>query len=106
MWVDVFVVSLLLTCISRETKSSNGYKNCKSCSFLFKPLLSLLAMVSSLILSWSFLFIKENYPRKLIINWDHTGSKFVLASRWTMAYTSNMQVAIVGLEDNKKKMTV
>ena len=50
--------------------------------------------------------VKENsIPFELIINWDQTGSKFVLASQWTLADEGTKQVDVVGVED-KREMTV
>ena len=47
---------------------------------------------------------EHNIPDDLILNWDQTGVKMVLASEWTMASCGSKQVAMIGL-DNKREVT-
>ncbi len=44
----------------------------------------------------------EEIPRDLIINWDHTGIKYVPVSNWTMAKEGSKRVAIVGIDDKRQ----
>ena len=42
----------------------------------------------------------EEVPPSLVINWDHTGLKYVPLSLWTMAKEGSKKVPIAGLEDD------
>ena len=41
----------------------------------------------------------EEVPLSLVINWDHTGLKYVPVSSWTMAKEGSKKVPIAGLDD-------
>ena len=41
----------------------------------------------------------EEIPSPLILNWDHTGLKYVLVLSWTMAKEGAKKVSIAGIED-------
>ena len=42
----------------------------------------------------------EEIPPSLILNWDHTGLKYVPVSSWTMAKEASKQVEISRIDDN------
>ena len=44
------------------------------------------------------------HPADLIINWDHTGLKYVPVSNWTMEVKGAKRVEIVG-SDDKRQLT-
>ena len=44
----------------------------------------------------------EEVPPSLVINWDHTGLKYVPVSSWTMAKEGSKKVPIAGLEDKRQ----
>ena len=46
----------------------------------------------------------EEIPAALILNWDHTGLKYVPVSSWTMAKAGSKRVEISGI-DNKHQIT-
>ena len=49
--------------------------------------------------------IEEVLP-SLVINWDHTGTKYVPVSNWTMAKQGVKKVEIVGISDKRQIMAV
>ena len=44
----------------------------------------------------------EEVPQALIVNWDHTGLKYVLVSSWTMAKEGSKRVEISGIDDKRQ----
>ena len=44
----------------------------------------------------------EEIPKALVINWDHTGIKYVPVSNWTMAKEGSKRVEIVGGDDKRQ----
>ena len=42
---------------------------------------------------------KEEIPKELIINWDHTGIHYVPMSNWTMAKEGSKRIEISGIDD-------
>ena len=44
----------------------------------------------------------EEVPPCLVINWDHTGLKYVPVSSWTMAKEGSKKVLIAGIEDKRQ----
>ena len=44
----------------------------------------------------------EEVPRCLVINWDHTGLKYVPVSSWTMAKEGSKKVPVAGIEDKRQ----
>ena len=48
--------------------------------------------------------IMEEIPSSLILNWDHTGLKYVPVSSWTMALQDSKKVSLAGI-DNKGQIT-
>ena len=44
----------------------------------------------------------EEIPKDLIINWDHTGIKYVPVGNWTMAKEGSKRVEIVGMDDKRQ----
>ena len=45
--------------------------------------------------------LMEKIPSPLILNWDHTGLKYVPVSSWTMAKEGAKKVSIAGIEDKR-----
>ena len=48
----------------------------------------------------------EEIPTDLIINWDHTGIKYVPVGNWTLAKEGSEGVDIVGLDDKRQLTAV
>ena len=48
--------------------------------------------------------LMEEIPSSLILNWDHTGLKYVPVSSWTMAKEGAKKVSIAG-QDDKRQIT-
>ena len=46
----------------------------------------------------------EEIPDSLVINWDHTGIKYIPVSSWTMEREGRKRVEILGI-DNKRQIT-
>ena len=46
--------------------------------------------------------LMEEIPPSLILNWDHTGLKYVPVSSWTMAKEGAKKVSIAGIEDKRQ----
>ena len=44
----------------------------------------------------------EDIPTDLIINWDHTGLKYVPVSNWTMEHKGAKRVGIAGCNDKRQ----
>ena len=44
----------------------------------------------------------EEIPAALILNWDHTGLKYVPVSSWTMAKAGSKRVEISGIDDKRQ----
>jgi transposase-like protein len=44
----------------------------------------------------------EDIPNVLILNWDHTGIKYVPVGNWTMAKEGSKRVDIVGMDDKRQ----
>ena len=44
----------------------------------------------------------EEVPPSSVVNWDHTGLKYVPVSCWTMAKEGSKKVPIAGLEDKQQ----
>ena len=44
----------------------------------------------------------EEVPPCLVINWDHTGLKYVPVSSWTMAKEGSKKVPIAGVDDKRQ----
>ena len=42
----------------------------------------------------------------MILNWDHTGLKYVPVSSWTMAKQGSKKVSIAGIDDKRQIMGV
>ena len=40
---------------------------------------------------------EEKIPQQLVISFDHTGIKIVLASNWTLAVQGSKQIGVIGL---------
>ena len=45
-------------------------------------------------------------PNELVINWDHTGIDYVLASNWTMATEGSKLNEVDGLGDKRQLTAV
>ena len=41
----------------------------------------------------------EEIPDSLVVNWDHTGIKYIPTSSWTMEKEGKKQVEILGIDD-------
>ena len=41
----------------------------------------------------------EEIPSSLILNWDHTGLKYVPVSTWTLAPKGSKKVSLAGIDD-------
>ena len=41
----------------------------------------------------------EEIPSSLILNWDHTGLKYVPVSSWTMAPQGSEKVSLAAIDD-------
>ena len=48
----------------------------------------------------------EEIPSSIILNWDHTGLKYVPMSSWTMAIQGSKKVSIAGSDDKRQIMAV
>ena len=44
----------------------------------------------------------EEIPSSMILNWDHTGLKYVPVSSWTMAKQGSKKVSIAGIDDKRQ----
>ena len=44
----------------------------------------------------------EEVPSSLILNWDHTGLKYVPVSSWTMAPHGSKKVSLAGIDDKRQ----
>ena len=44
----------------------------------------------------------EEIPSSLILNWDHTGLKYVPVSSWTMAKEGAKKVSVAGKDDKRQ----
>ena len=44
----------------------------------------------------------EKIPPALIVNWDHTGLKYVPVSSWMMAKEGSKRVKISGIDDKRQ----
>ena len=44
----------------------------------------------------------EEIPSSMILNWDHTGLKYVPVSSWTMATQGSKKVSIAGIDDKRQ----
>ena len=43
----------------------------------------------------------EEIPDSLVINWDHTGIKYIPVSSWTMEREGTKRVEILGIDDKR-----
>jgi hypothetical protein len=44
----------------------------------------------------------EDIPNDLVLNWDHTGIKYVPVGNWTRAKEGSKRVDIVGMDDKRQ----
>lgn len=52
------------------------------------------------------IFVLEEIPSHLIVNWDHTGLNYAPVSNWIMTKEGSKKVEIVGINDKRQIIAV